>query len=71
MAYRQDLGLWAPAVGEQCIVYSLYWLDSSADVCVCVLYWLAQLQYLQFHDQVGTAFSSIPAAKSSQYFLHF
>ena len=35
MAYRHDLGLWAPAVGEQCIVYSLYWLDSSADVCVC------------------------------------
>ena len=34
MGYRHDLGLWAPAEEKQCIVY---WLNSSADVCVCVV----------------------------------
>ena len=76
MAYRHVLGLWVPAVGEQGIVY---WLNSSADlcvVCVCMVYQLTQLQSkkhlpVQLHGRVGTAFSSLPAAKSSQYALHF
>ena len=40
MAYRHDLGLWAPAVGEQCILYSVLTTHCTGStplqMCVCV-----------------------------------